>query len=117
MSNIIDGKQIAAKIEKETAKQVAALKKKGITPKLAVVLVGQDKPSLTYIRKKEAAAQRVGMDFSIAKIGAVLGPLAGGAIAFYFGILAPFWRRIILLSAPSPDGLAQNIFNLGIEAA
>ncbi len=65
MSNIIDGKKIAAKIEKETAKQVAALKTKGITPKLAVVLVGTDKPSLTYIRKKESAAQRVGIDFAL----------------------------------------------------
>src|SRR3989344_8046846 len=65
MSNIIDGKAIAAKIEKEAAKQVTALKKKGITPKLAVILVGEDKPSRTYIRRKKEAAERVGIDFAL----------------------------------------------------
>ncbi|MBI2038076.1 MAG: bifunctional 5,10-methylenetetrahydrofolate dehydrogenase/5,10-methenyltetrahydrofolate cyclohydrolase [Candidatus Magasanikbacteria bacterium] len=65
MTTIIDGKKIAATIEKSTAKAVAALKKKGITPKLAVVLVGNDKPSRTYIGRKKAAAQRAGMDFAL----------------------------------------------------
>lgn len=63
MIHIIDGKKIATKIEKEAAKQVAVLKTKGIVPKLAVVLVGQDKPSLTYIGRKKQAAERVGTDF------------------------------------------------------
>ena len=65
MSNIIDGKAIAAKIEKETAKQVTALKKKGITPKLAVILVGEDRPSRIYIKRKQEAAERVGIDFEL----------------------------------------------------
>jgi len=67
MSKIIDGKAIAAKIEKETAKQVAALKNQGITPKLAVVLVGDNRASRTYIRRKQEAAQRVGIDFALHK--------------------------------------------------
>lgn len=65
MSTIIDGKAIAAKVEKETAKQVAALKKKGITPKLAVVLVGEDRPSRLYIKRKKEAAERVGISFAL----------------------------------------------------
>ncbi len=65
MSQIIDGKAIAAKIEVETAKQVAALKTKGITPKLAVVLVGEDRPSRIYIKRKKEAAERVGMNFEL----------------------------------------------------
>jgi len=65
MSNIIDGKLIAAKIEKDTAKQVANLKKKGIVPRLAVVLVGEDRPSRIYIKRKKEAAERVGMDFKL----------------------------------------------------
>ncbi|OGH93419.1 MAG: hypothetical protein A2563_02315 [Candidatus Magasanikbacteria bacterium RIFOXYD1_FULL_40_23] len=63
MSNIIDGKKIAAKIEKETAKAVSALKAKGITPKLAVVLVGDNKASRLYIKRKKEAAERVGISF------------------------------------------------------
>jgi len=65
MSNIIDGKAIAAKIELETAAQVAALKAKGITPKLAVVLVGADHPSRIYIKRKKEAAERVGITFDL----------------------------------------------------
>jgi methylenetetrahydrofolate dehydrogenase (NADP+)/methenyltetrahydrofolate cyclohydrolase len=65
MSIIIDGKKIAEKIEKIAAKEAALLKAKGITPKLAVVLVGNNKASLTYIKRKEAAAQRVGVNFDL----------------------------------------------------
>jgi len=63
MTKIIDGKAIAAKIEIEIMGRVASLKEKGITPKLAVVLVGEDRPSRIYIKRKKEAAERVGMDF------------------------------------------------------
>ncbi len=65
MSKIIDGKAIAAKIEAEITDRVVLLKKKGITPKLAVVLVGEDRPSRIYIKRKREAAQRAGIDFSL----------------------------------------------------
>lgn len=65
MSNIIDGKAIAAKIESDITDQVAALKKRGITPKLAVVLVGEDRTSRIYIKRKKEAAERVGIDFAL----------------------------------------------------
>ncbi len=65
MANIIDGKKIAAKIERIAAKEATMLKSKGIVPKLAVVLVGNHKPSLTYIGRKKAAAERVGIDFAL----------------------------------------------------
>lgn len=65
MTKIIDGKLIAAKIETEITGRVALLKKKGIIPKLAVVLVGENRPSRTYIKRKKEAAERVGIDFSL----------------------------------------------------
>ncbi len=65
MSNIIDGKLIAAKIETEIASRVALLKQKGVIPKLAVVLVGEDRPSRIYIKRKKEAAERVGIDFEL----------------------------------------------------
>lgn len=65
MSNIINGKLIAAKIEKDAAKQVMALKNQGIITKLAVILVGENMASSTYIRRKKEAAQRVGIDFAL----------------------------------------------------
>ncbi len=65
MGTAIDGKLIAKKIEQKTAERVALLKKKGIIPKLAVILVGTDLPSQTYVRRKGEAAKRIGMDFDL----------------------------------------------------
>lgn len=65
MGTLLKGKPIANRILAETADAVAALKKHGITPKLAVVLVGEDKPSATYVRMKGEAAKRVGMEFAL----------------------------------------------------
>lgn len=68
MGILIDGKLIAEKIQTATATRVAELKQHGITPSLAVVLVGDDKPSRTYVRKKGEAAKKVGMEFSLHEI-------------------------------------------------
>lgn len=63
MGILINGKQIADSINKQTARAVKALKSRGFTPKLAVIFVGHDKPSATYIRKKQEAAEQVGIEF------------------------------------------------------
>ena len=62
---LIDGRQIADKILIKTAEHVAELKQKGIHLKLAVILVGDDKPSATYVRKKGEAAEKVGIKFDL----------------------------------------------------
>ena len=62
MGQIIDGKSIAKKIREEVALGVAKIKtEKGITPKLCVVLVGEDPASLVYVGNKEKACAEVGM--------------------------------------------------------
>jgi methylenetetrahydrofolate dehydrogenase (NADP+)/methenyltetrahydrofolate cyclohydrolase len=61
MANLIDGKAIASKIRGEITAEVAALKTKGITPGLAVVLVGEDAASKVYVSMKEKACQDVGI--------------------------------------------------------
>lgn len=63
MGKLIDGLALAQKINKDTAKRVLKLKKQGIFPKLAVVLVGDNPASLVYIRQKERVARLVGVDF------------------------------------------------------
>lgn len=65
LAQIIDGKKIAANIHKNSAKQIAKLKKQGLKPKLGVILVGHDKPSETYVGKKEIMAQNIGLDFEL----------------------------------------------------
>jgi methylenetetrahydrofolate dehydrogenase (NADP+)/methenyltetrahydrofolate cyclohydrolase len=63
MSHILlDGKALAGRLEKELALRVDALKKLGVTPKLATILVGDDPASVTYVRMKGNACSRVGME-------------------------------------------------------
>jgi methylenetetrahydrofolate dehydrogenase (NADP+)/methenyltetrahydrofolate cyclohydrolase len=61
MAQIIDGKAIAAKIRGNLSVTVAELKSKGITPGLAVVLVGEDPASKVYVSMKEKACADVGI--------------------------------------------------------
>ncbi len=62
VAQIIDGKAFAAKMRDKIAAQVAALKADhGITPGLAVVLVGQDPASQVYVRSKGKQTVEVGM--------------------------------------------------------
>lgn len=60
-ARILDGKAIAQQVRAEAAAQVAALKQRGITPGLAVVLVGDDPGSQIYVRNKTRACQEVGI--------------------------------------------------------
>jgi methylenetetrahydrofolate dehydrogenase (NADP+) / methenyltetrahydrofolate cyclohydrolase len=62
VAEMIDGKAFAAKMRDKIAAQVAALKADhGITPGLAVVLVGQDPASQVYVRSKGKQTVEVGM--------------------------------------------------------
>ena len=63
MTTIVDGRKIAAEILENLRGRVKKLKRKHITPALAVVLVGDDKPSHTYVRQKQKAAEQIGVKF------------------------------------------------------
>lgn len=58
---LLDGKALSAKVEKEIADEVKILKADtGLVPGLAVILVGQDPASAAYVRMKKKACDRVG---------------------------------------------------------
>lgn len=59
--NIIDGKEISKKIREEIKLEVDRLKKSGIIPGLAVIIVGDDKASRIYVNNKKKACQEVGI--------------------------------------------------------
>ena len=63
MSTLIDGKELAKKIRKNLRDEVIELKDKGIIPKLAVILVGDDKASKIYVKNKSKACEDVGIEF------------------------------------------------------
>lgn len=58
---IIDGKKIAQEVRDEVAKKVSELKSKGINPCLAVILVGENPASVSYVTGKQKALLEVGM--------------------------------------------------------
>jgi methylenetetrahydrofolate dehydrogenase (NADP+) / methenyltetrahydrofolate cyclohydrolase len=60
-AQIIDGKAIAAQIRAETAARAGALHERGLTPGLALILVGDNPSSLSYVRSKGDAAEQAGI--------------------------------------------------------
>ena len=62
VAQILDGKKLASESEKEILESVSVLKKKGIIPTLATILVGDDPASETYVRMKQETCKRVGME-------------------------------------------------------
>lgn len=60
-ARIIDGKAMSEEILRSIADRVAALQQKGVTPGLAVVLVGEDPASQIYVRNKKNACEQTGV--------------------------------------------------------
>lgn len=60
--NIIDGKAVALKVKNQVKLECEALKEKGITPGLAVIIVGDDPASQVYVRNKEKACEECGFN-------------------------------------------------------
>ncbi len=58
---LLDGKALAAEIEGRIAEEVRSLAHRGITPGLAVILVGNDPASQAYVRMKAKACKRAGI--------------------------------------------------------
>ena len=114
-AQIIDGKQVAADMRAELKDEVAELKKKGIVPGLAVVLVGEDPASKSYVTAKERACEEMGIysddnrlaaDTSQEKLMALIeklnkDPKING----------------ILVQLPLPDGLNEAEVLLAIDPA
>ena len=63
MAIIIDGKELAKKTRQNLKIECDELKSKGITPKLAVIMVGDNPASKVYVRNKSKACQEVGVEY------------------------------------------------------
>ncbi len=58
---LIDGKELSQKIRKNVKKEIETLESVGVTPGLAVILVGDDPASKTYVSMKEKACEEAGI--------------------------------------------------------
>ncbi len=72
-ARIIDGKQVAADMRAELKAEVAKLKEEGIVPGLAVVLVGEDPASKSYVTAKERACEEIGIYSNDNRLAADIG--------------------------------------------
>jgi methylenetetrahydrofolate dehydrogenase (NADP+)/methenyltetrahydrofolate cyclohydrolase len=75
-AQIIDGKALAAEVRAEVAVRVAALRARGLQPTLAVILVGDNPASMTYVRHKGSDCESVGMRFVLDRYPADLAEAA-----------------------------------------
>lgn len=60
MAKVIDGKAVSAAVKQQVAEETAKLKEKGVTPGLAVIIVGDDPASRVYVNNKKKACELVG---------------------------------------------------------
>ena len=68
MLKLIDGKALSAQIREDIKKEVEEVVAKGITPGLAVVLVGEDPASQVYVRNKEKSCIELGMHSEVYRL-------------------------------------------------
>jgi len=72
-ARLIDGNALAERIRGEVAQRVAALRARGVTPGLAVLLVGDDPASAVYVRHKVKDCEGAGMRSLLERYPATLG--------------------------------------------
>ncbi len=108
-ATIIDGHAIAERIHSQTKQRVDTLKAQGITPKLAVVLIGDDQASKTYVKKKGEAAQSLGMDFSLARFPADIAK--EDLIAEIHAIQTDSTLSGLIVQLPVPEDFYPDVLN------
>ena len=106
MAKLIDGKEMAKRVKGEIKKRVDDLvKRKGVRPKLAVILVGEDPASLVYVRNKTKDCEEVGIITETIKLPA---NTAQGEIEKVIGALNENGEVDgILVQLPLPKGLDE----------
>lgn len=72
-ARIIDGKALSDQVKAQVSQRVDELKARGITPGLAVVLVGEDPASQVYVRNKAAACEKAGLHSRVIRLAADIG--------------------------------------------
>ena len=106
-AQLIDGKAVAAGIRAELAVQVQALSADNLTPSFAVILVGDDAASATYVRQKVRASEEIGVRCQVHALS------AEGGSAEITGRIAALIQRLnadaavdgMILQLPVPDGV------------
>lgn len=101
MPQILDGKETATRSLQETAQRIATLRSRGVTPGLAVVLVGDNPASQSYVRAKDKKCRELGMHSR--KIELPAGTTQEELLGVVAGLNAdPAIHGILVQSPPAP---------------
>jgi methylenetetrahydrofolate dehydrogenase (NADP+)/methenyltetrahydrofolate cyclohydrolase len=65
LAQLLDGKAVAKVLKEEIREEISQWKEKGVQPKLAVILVGDDPASVVYARSKQKVSENLGMAFEL----------------------------------------------------
>ena len=115
-ATILDGKAFAAKVRAKVADHVARLKEEhGITPGLAVVLVGEDPASQVYVKSKGKMTVEVGMNSYEHRLGADISE--GDLLALISDLNTDSSVHGILVQLPLPSHLNEGIVINAIDPA
>lgn len=115
-ATVIDGKVFAAKVRADVARHVTALKADhGITPGLAVVLVGEDPASQVYVRNKHASTIEVGMNSYEHRLPAETGQAE--ILALVQKLNKDPAVHGILVQLPLPNGMNSDLIINAIDPA
>jgi methylenetetrahydrofolate dehydrogenase (NADP+)/methenyltetrahydrofolate cyclohydrolase len=101
---LLDGQKLAHEILRDLKNEVKALKKKKRTPQLAVVLIGSDAASLSFVRQKQKAAAEIGAMVSIHQFKKI--PLYQKLAEFIKELNADSGVHGIIIQRPLPPSLS-----------
>jgi methylenetetrahydrofolate dehydrogenase (NADP+) / methenyltetrahydrofolate cyclohydrolase len=113
--NLIDGKSVAQRINEETRERIARLQKRGITPGLAVVLIGNDPASIAYIRNKDRTSKELG--FNSRKIELPAETLQSEVLKIVEDLNADPAIHGILVQSPPPPHINEEEIVFAIDPA
>jgi len=104
-AKILDGKATARAVREELAERIAKLAAATRAPRLVVVLVGEDPASQVYVRNKEKAALKIGIDAETRRLPATIAQAA--LEAEVDALAADDAVDGVLVQLPLPDGLDE----------
>lgn len=103
MARIISGTAIGGTLRSEIVARVEALRAEGTIPGLAVVLIGEDPASTVYVRRKEEACEKVGIEGRTLRLSEAIG--RDELFGVIDGLNADPTVHGVLVQLPLPDGL------------
>jgi methylenetetrahydrofolate dehydrogenase (NADP+)/methenyltetrahydrofolate cyclohydrolase len=103
--NVIDGRAIAEQIHEDTARRVAALKARGVEPRLVFIRVGEDPASRDYVGMKEKKSARAGISSQTHVLSA--NDTEAGLLDLIARVNADSFVHGILVQAPLPRHISE----------